>query len=132
MWLRNACTRVPRGRPSRGRRKKSWSPLAEIWPTISVSFAIAGALAGSSFGSQFSVTLTGAWPCGADFEVANAVTFASEVNVPSVRPEYASNDSTMCVIAAPPAQGFGDGEAAIVAANSVTGLPVVQVVVVCC
>ena len=81
---------MPGAMPSSGSRKKSTSLEVAMWPTMSeVGWfgSIAGAVAGSSFGSQCCVTSTGAWPVTLlVMLVPAAETEASAVCEPSVRP----------------------------------------------
>src|SRR5881397_3567453 len=56
-------------------------------PTTSASLPIAGAPAGSSLGSQFWVTRTGAWSA-AEYALSFTLTSTFDFCVPSVRPAY--------------------------------------------
>src|SRR3954463_12096964 len=81
-----------------------------MWPTISVSFWITGAVAASSLGSLFCVTSTGAWPSleyvpGANSPLS-AVTDTEEACEPIVRPANEVKSRRTCRGAVPPPQGL--------------------------
>ena len=60
-----------------------------MWPTISVFLSMVGAVSGLPLGSQFCVTITGAWFVAEYAAVVPVgVTSTSEVWAPSVSPAY--------------------------------------------